>query len=229
MGFSAHQQNAMLHALSKTPGTGDEPRPTPPRRLAGRHWQTEPSESSENAVLVFCPTPSHSLEDQARWRLLAHLLQTPFYQRLRVELQLGYAVFSGFRQINGQSGILFGVQSPSATAAELVQHIEQFIEGLPSLIASADVAVERHAVLSQFDPASLETANAAQWQWDAHLAGFGKGALENMKYYLSNLHEADLQAAFNDLTRLDSARLCLSNRESPHKSGSSRPAPLPNV
>jgi secreted Zn-dependent insulinase-like peptidase len=218
LGFSLYQRNALLHAMSKTPGTPEKQILQPPSLPAGRRWHTEPSESSENAVLVFCPAPSHSSEDQARWRLLAHIVQTPFYQRLRVELQLGYAVFSGFRQIEGQSGILFGVQSPSATAEELAQHIEQFIEGMPALIASSDVAAERLAVVAQFDPAAMETVNAAQWWWNAHLAGFGDRALEDMKHYLSNFHEADLQAAFADLKRPDNARLYLSNRSSPGKS-----------
>ena len=44
--------------------------------------------------------------NQAVYRLLAHRLQGPFYQRLRVELQLGYAVFSALRQVQGHTGLL---------------------------------------------------------------------------------------------------------------------------
>src|SRR3546814_16967036 len=87
---------------------------------------------------LFCPTPTRALPDEATWRLLAQLCQTPFYQRLRVELQLGYAVFSGVKQIDGQTGLLFGVQSPSASAAQLIAHIDQFLSGLPDLLRQID-------------------------------------------------------------------------------------------
>ncbi|PNB70621.1 hypothetical protein C1X30_35140, partial [Pseudomonas sp. FW305-BF6] len=79
---------------------------------------------------------THDIADEAAWRLLAHVCQTPFYQRLRVELQLGYAVFSGLRQINGQTGLLFGVQSPSVAPLDLLQHIEQFLGELERTIES---------------------------------------------------------------------------------------------
>ncbi len=97
--------------------------PDLPTIRAGKHWATQASSSSEDAVLVFCPAPTTSIEDEAAWRLLAHLAQAPFYQRLRVELQLGYAVFSGLRQIDGRTGLLFGVQSPTSSAKQLFAHI----------------------------------------------------------------------------------------------------------
>ncbi|EGH48763.1 insulinase-like:peptidase M16, partial [Pseudomonas syringae pv. pisi str. 1704B] len=78
--------------------------------------------------------PTTSIEDEAAWRLLAHLAQAPFYQRLRVELQLGYAVFSGLRQIDGRTGLLFGVQSPTSSAQQLFAHIGAFIGKLPQLV-----------------------------------------------------------------------------------------------
>ncbi|WP_206214708.1 insulinase family protein, partial [Pseudomonas viridiflava] len=97
----------------------------------------------------FCPAPSASAEDEAAWRMLAHLLQAPFYQRLRVELQLGYAVFSGVRQIDGTTGLLFGVQSPVSDVDQLVAHIEDFLSALPELIANADLPEQRQALGAQ--------------------------------------------------------------------------------
>jgi hypothetical protein len=73
------------------------------------------------ALLLFCPTPTNPA-DEAAWRLLGHLLQAPFYQRLRVELQLGYAVFSGIRQVNGQTGLCWRA-IPSVALAAIVDHL----------------------------------------------------------------------------------------------------------
>lgn len=216
LGFSAKTQNALRHALSGTPGRpGSHHAPKPAAVGKGKRWETELSESSENAVLIFCATPTSSIKDQASWRLLAHLAQMPFYQRLRVELQLGYAVFSGFRQIAGQSGLLFGVQSPSATAAELACHIEQFIAAMPSMIASTDLDLQRNTLASQFDLNGLELENAAELLWQAHLNGHDDSALDDVKHYLSNLHESDLLAAVDQLTRRANGWLYLSNRSSP--------------
>ncbi|HEY0289097.1 MAG TPA: pyrroloquinoline quinone biosynthesis protein PqqF [Pseudomonas sp.] len=215
IGFPDKGQNSLLSALGKVPGISDTQLPQPPAVCSGKSWHTQPSESSESAVLLFCPTLSHTLKDQACWRLLAHLLQTPFYQRLRVELQLGYAVFSGFRQIAGQSGMLFGVQSPNATAGELARHMEQVIAGLPSLIASSDIANQRQTLAAQFDLAALDTQQVAELLWQAHLAGHGTEYLDDMKRDLSNLHETDLLAAVDQLTSPGNGWLYLSNRSNP--------------
>ncbi|WP_341352562.1 insulinase family protein, partial [Pseudomonas viridiflava] len=88
-------------ALASAPGSPQAQLPTPRANRPDKRWQTQASPSSESAVVLFCPAPSASAENEAAWRMLAHLLQVPFYQRLRVELQLGYAVFSGIRQIDG--------------------------------------------------------------------------------------------------------------------------------
>jgi coenzyme PQQ biosynthesis probable peptidase PqqF len=215
LGFSTQHQQSLRQALTNLPGVPDIHPPQPPAITKSKRWETELSASSEDAVLVFCPTPSASIADEACWRLLAHLAQTPFYQRLRVELQLGYAVFSGFRQIAGQSGILFGVQSPSSTAAELAQHIEHFITGMPTLIATLDVALQGQILAAQFDLNGMETEKAAELIWQSHLAGHDNASLDRMKHYLSNLHETDWLAAIGKLTQASTGWLYLANRSRP--------------
>jgi secreted Zn-dependent insulinase-like peptidase len=215
LGFSTKHQNSLRQVLRNLPGIPDTHPPQPPAIAKSKRWETELSASSEDAVLVFCPTPSDSIADEACWRLLAHLAQTPFYQRLRVELQLGYAVFSGFRQIAGQSGILFGVQSPSAPAAELAQHIEHFIAGMPTLIASVDVPLQGQILAAQLDLHGMETEKAAELLWQAHLAGHDNASVDRMKHYLSNLHETDWLAAIGKLTQASTGWLYLANRSRP--------------
>lgn len=215
LGFSAEAQNTLSHALTGTPGIPDRQPSKPPAVADNKRWETELSESSEDAVLIFCPAPGYSVADEACWRLFAHVAQTPFYQRLRVELQLGYAVFSGFRQIAGQSGILFGVQSPSATAAELARHVEHFIASMPSLIASSDMALQGQILAAQLDLHGMETENAAELLWQAHLAGHDQASIDAMKHYLSNLHETDWLAAVDELTRPRTGWLYLANRSRP--------------
>jgi secreted Zn-dependent insulinase-like peptidase len=142
-------------------------------------------------------------------------MQAPFYQRLRVELQLGYAVFSGFRQIAGHGGLLFGVQSPSTSIGQVVAHIETFIERLPTLIAEADVPAQLKTLRAQLDLAELEHAQAAEILWQAHLAGHGRGYFEGLQHSLKHLDHHALLTAADRLAQSGSTRLCLSNRSNP--------------
>lgn len=184
-----------LTSLPGTPAQLLRPAPVAP----GRHWHVEPCTSTEHALLLFCPTPSLSLPDEAAWRLLAHLAQAPFYQRLRVELQLGYAVFSGIRQLNGQTGWLFGVQSPGTPVEQLAQHIETFIADLPRLIAAADLHTQAKALAAQFEPDALDHAHAAQLLWQAHLAGHGDDYFSALRNAITQLDAVALQQAATTL------------------------------
>jgi predicted Zn-dependent peptidase len=210
-GLSQGTVEALDNALRRTPGTRDLRERQAPTLAAGKHWRFAAPSSSESAVLLFCPAPSTALTDEAAWRLLAHLAQGPFYQRLRVELQLGYAVFSGVRQIAGQTGIVFGVQSPSASVAQLIEHIERFLQELPDLIANTDLACEARALSAQLDVDALQATQVAHLHWQAHLAGRDERHLAALYQSVANLDKPTvLQAA----ARLHSAAggwLCLTN------------------
>ena len=210
-GLTPSAQQLLSHAARLIPGLPEHSALTAPR-ATGRRWAIEPSESSETALLIFYPTPSHSLDDEATWRLFAQLMQAPFYQRLRIELQLGYAVFSGFRHIAGQGGLLFGVQSPGASAEQLVAHIEAFIKSLPTLIDAADLPAQVKILQDQLETADMEHLQAADLLWQAHLAGHGSDYNACLQHSLAHLQQAALLETAHRLAQPDSPRLCLSNR-----------------
>lgn len=215
IGFATGLDSALNHALRQVPGTPGIAPIRPSVQTPGQRWCSELSESSENAVLLFYPTPSNSIEDEAIWRLFAQQVQAPFYQRLRVEMQLGYAVFSGFRQIAGQGGLLFGVQSPSANAEQLVKHIETFLQTLPDLVAQADLPRELATLASQTNPATMEIQAAAELLWQAHLCGHPGDYLKRLQHSFAHLTLTTLQAAASRVALPQTARLCLANRPSP--------------
>ncbi|NVZ72259.1 pyrroloquinoline quinone biosynthesis protein PqqF [Pseudomonas costantinii] len=182
-----------------------------PQALDGQHcWHEVKTDSSEAALLLFCPTPTQSLADEAAWRLLGHLLQGPFYQRLRVELQLGYAVFSGIRQINGQTGLLFGVQSPSVSLTGIVDHLQTFLRQLPSLIEStADLG--NQTLAQQFTAQVLPVAQAADLLWHAQLAGHPSGYLSQLQQLIQTRTREDLQHAAQQLNGATGGWRCVAN------------------
>jgi coenzyme PQQ biosynthesis probable peptidase PqqF len=198
LGLPAATEALIKAAAARLPGQPALLEP-PLHTLSGqRVWHAIKTESTEAALLLFCPAPSQSLADEASWRLLGHLLQGPFYQRLRVELQLGYAVFSGVRQINGQTGLLFGVQSPSVSLEGIVEHLNTFLAQLPALVASSE-DVGNLALAQQFSSQTLPVAHAAELLWHAHLAGHPSGYLTHMQQLIQSRSREDVLLAAQQL------------------------------
>ena len=214
VGLSSQTQAAMGLALSRIPGTPDNQLPPPPSIHGQRLWNTLHTGSSEHALLLFCPTASSDIADEAAWRLLAHLCQTPLYQRLRVELQLGYVVFSALRQLHGQTGVLFGVQSPSADPMVLLQHIEQFLSELPQYLRDIDdthFIPLRRALADQFTSSALPTTLAAEWLWQSKLAGRSSDYLEQLPGMILSLDRTELISTAQRLIQAEGGWRCLSS------------------
>ncbi|QJI31412.1 pyrroloquinoline quinone biosynthesis protein PqqF [Pseudomonas sp. ADAK18] len=214
VGLPAACEMAIKSAVGRLPGQPTH-RVDKSAPISGQYrWHSVETDSSEAALLLFCPAPTQSLADEAAWRLLAHLGQAPFYQRLRVELQLGYAVFSGVRQINGQTGLLFGVQSPSASLEQILNHLQAFLQSLPTLIAGYDEQVAR-TLANQFSPESLPTSQAAEWLWQAQLAGHPSDYMEQLQNFIRSRTREDLLHAAKQLNKADNGWLCLANGACP--------------
>jgi coenzyme PQQ biosynthesis probable peptidase PqqF len=217
-GLPASVQTAITRTLSRVPGIPDSEM-TAPVSIAGQClWSELPNDTNENALLLFCPTPTQELADEAAWRLLSQLSQTPFYQRLRVELQLGYAVFSGVRQINGQTGLLFGVQSPSALVKEILEHIEAFLKQLPELISTLDdgALINQQQVLAeQLDGNAMPLAQAFELLWQGKLGGRSSDYLFQLQQAVLQLDRTALLDATRRLIHAEGGRRCLASGACP--------------
>jgi len=212
VGLPAATQALITPVLNKVPGTADAQLAQLPEPASERRWHTEPCDSSEHALILFCPPPEATLADEATWRLLAQVVQTPFYQRLRVDLQLGYAVFSGLRQINGQTGLLFGVQSPHATTAQIYEHIASFLEDLPNLVCALDetsFTQTRAALAQQFSSEALGVSQASELLWQAKLAGHPSDYLTALYAALMALDQGTTLKAAEQISSPASHWLCL--------------------
>lgn len=211
-------QSAISTALGKAPGTADSQLSAPPSIAAQQHWHEIATGPGEQALLLFCPAPGAALQQEAAWRLLGQLGQMPFYQRLRVELQLGYAVFSGVRQINGQAGLLFGVQSPSASLNEILEHIRAFLAQLPELVGALDEASLddlKTNLAAQFDARALPVAQLAELLWQGRLAGHPSDYLAQLQVQIMALTRPQLLLAAEQLQQAQGGWRCLANGACP--------------
>ncbi|VEA65881.1 protease3 [Serratia plymuthica] len=82
----------------------------------------------ENARLLFYPLPETSAG--ARWalQLLAQLYAPRYFQRLRVDLNMGYVVHCAYYRCVDVEGIFFALQSPKYTVAQLDHYTAAFLQ-----------------------------------------------------------------------------------------------------
>ncbi|WDY57653.1 pyrroloquinoline quinone biosynthesis protein PqqF [Pseudomonas sp. PSKL.D1] len=203
-GFDNTSMEALNAVLQGCPGRAGIPMPVP--TWHGRHWLHQEVPGSEHALLLFCPLPPAR---QAAGRLLAQLLQGPVYQRLRVELQLGYAVFSTFRQIEGLGGLLFGVQSPHATQAEILQHLRDVLARGASLTPAT-----RTTLAAQYDEPAMGNDDIAEWAWQTHLAT-QPDDLQALRKSILGTEQSDIDQLLLDLLHGNSTWICLANSGAP--------------
>ncbi|MFW3614558.1 insulinase family protein [Billgrantia antri] len=119
----------------------------------------------ESLVLRYLQGNDRSLDTQARLSVLGQVIDTPFYQRLRTEEQLGYVVNAGYSPLLDAPGLSLLVQSPDATSDEIQAHIDAFLADFGQRLAAmndADLAPYRQAVhdtLLQRDTSLSERTN----------------------------------------------------------------------
>ncbi|WP_417579110.1 insulinase family protein [Nitrincola sp.] len=84
-----------------------------------------------DATLVrYLQAADRSLEKRAAVALLNEILSTPFYSRLRTDMQLGYIVFANYLPMGDVPGLALIVQSPVADPLKLESHFDDFLSDM---------------------------------------------------------------------------------------------------
>ncbi|HSH57595.1 MAG TPA: insulinase family protein, partial [Halomonas sp.] len=105
---------------------------------AGLPALTPQTARKESIVLRYLQGPDRSLDSQARLALLGQLIDTPFYQRLRTEQQLGYVVHAGYSPMLDAPGLALLVQSPETDSESIADHMDRFLESFGATLATLD-------------------------------------------------------------------------------------------
>ncbi|QLF92443.1 pyrroloquinoline quinone biosynthesis protein PqqF [Pseudomonas sp. ABC1] len=205
---------SLAGALAELPGIPATDVGAPPVMPVGERWFDADMRGDEVALLLFCPLPSQEPSVEAGWRLLARLVEPAFFRRLRTELQLGYAVFAGFRQCGEQCGIVFGVQSPTAGGEGILEHIRVFLDAFDESLAAlplASVQEQARLIARQLDDPDASAYERADLLWQACLAGH---ALDRSEVVVQALRTVDIDLLRTSLQalRLGSWRILVSQR-----------------
>jgi secreted Zn-dependent insulinase-like peptidase len=93
-----------------------------------------------------------SFEERARFRLLAQIISSPFYEEIRTNRQMGYIVYATPFEMLETPALGFVVQSPSASPAEIDQAVQEFsnsFEETLSALTAERLDREKQAVISK--------------------------------------------------------------------------------
>ena len=128
------------------------------------------STREESLVLRYLQGRDTSIDEQARLSVLAQWLDTPFYQQLRTEEQLGYIVNAGYSPLLEAPGIGLVVQSPDVDSGTIAERMDAFMaaagERLETL-SDEELAAHRQAVHDRLRQRDTSLQGMANRYWQA--------------------------------------------------------------
>lgn len=128
----------------------------------------------DDALVIFMPLPDADDSALAALRALGHLYAPRFFQRLRVEQRLGYAVSARALRVADVDGILLAVQSPDVGWRTQLRCCKDFLR---ELTFSADAVEEVRRALLAEAASPAEEALRRRWRLPevsaAAIAGIG--------------------------------------------------------
>lgn len=95
---------------------------------------------TDSALLAYYQGENSSLRERALYRLMAQMINTPYFTELRTELQLGYIVFARNYDVKDLPGLVLYVQSPSTDPALLQLYSDRFLNQFQQRLQSMDQA-----------------------------------------------------------------------------------------
>ncbi len=133
-GGDAILQARVSSLLSRFPGAINAKAFSAPSHIPPVTKHTFSTTGKDAAVLLFCPLVEQTAVCHAAWRILASLFEPRFFQRLRVEQNIGYVVTCRFMPSAGEFGLLFVVQSPTHSVEQIISEIRRFIGDMNEII-----------------------------------------------------------------------------------------------
>lgn len=123
------------------------------RQLPDRETQVSLNvEHPDTGYTLYMQGDNTGFRERARFRLLAQIISSPFYEEIRTTRQLGYIVYATPFEMLETPALGFVVQSPSATLGDIDQAVRTFSEDFEKTLAGlseARLEREKQAVVSR--------------------------------------------------------------------------------
>jgi secreted Zn-dependent insulinase-like peptidase len=123
----------------------------------------------ESALVMYLQGPDASLASRAHAGMLAQILSSPFFDRLRTERKLGYVVFANAFPVLDTAGLVFIAQSPIADAATLAQEMRDFLDEYVAALANmpaGELAQHRRALVARILEEERQLGDRSNRYWD---------------------------------------------------------------
>ncbi|GGX40608.1 insulinase family protein [Saccharospirillum salsuginis] len=127
-------------ARTMLPPSADAPSVRPSvASLPERRYRHEMQiDHNDAALLGYYQGENSGLRERALYRLMAQLINAPYFAELRTELQLGYIVFARDYEVKDLPGLILYVQSPSTDPALLQLYSDRFLDQFLQRLQSMD-------------------------------------------------------------------------------------------
>ena len=125
-------------------------------------------EHPDTGYTLYMQGDNTSFEERARFRLLAQIISSPFYEEIRTNRQMGYIVYAMPFEMLETPALGFVVQSPSATSTEIDQAIREFsnsFEETLSALTPERLDREKQAVISKLLERDLQLDEISSRYW----------------------------------------------------------------
>lgn len=159
-------------------------------------------EHPDTGYTLYTQGKNTSFEERARFRLLAQIISSPFYEELRTTRQLGYIVYATPFEMLETPALGFVVQSPTASQAEIDQAVREFTKGFEKTLSNLDekrLAGEKEAVISSILERDRQLGEISGRYWreiDRDSDGFD--SREKLAKAVKAVSLEDLKATFTD-------------------------------
>ncbi len=168
-----------------------------------RYLRTLGTEHTDAALSWYYQGWQPTVRERAQAALLANLLESPFYTRVRTDSRAGYLVYSSVLNILEMPALLFSVQSPSYSPVQIKALFDEFITDFARQLdqmAQAQFETVRAGLLIEVRQKDNNLAERSDRYWTEMDRGeFGFDSRRQFDDALSALTLAETRQYFQDL------------------------------
>ena len=182
-----------------------------------RLYKTLDIEHDDASLNLYMQGEDTRITTRAEVALLAEIISTPFYNRLRTEQQLGYVVFASSMPIREVPGLVLVSQSPVADPLQLESAYNTFLDSTEGELKEMDEArlnAFRQSLISRLNQPEDTLGDRTSRFWtelDRDNADFD--TREQLTEAVKQITREDLQARFRQLRTRSLAIRSFSQKE----------------